>query len=397
LKVLHVLTDNRLCGPQIYVVTIAKALRQFGIETIVVAPKGQDGFAQWAAKEHFKAYQIDLDHPRYLTDLISFLLNLRWLLRFPFSVFTITKIIKRESIDIVYLQGLWDLQASIAAWFTRRKIVWYLDGTAYPRILVWALMPFVKLVSSRMVIEAVKMAEFYFGQQKDLAKSVVRLIYEGIDTNKFHQDNILEAERTKLKVEFGLGYHDKVIGCIANINPDKGYEYLIQAAHLVKTEVNTAKFLIVGAKLDTQKAYTRKLENLVSSLGMEQDVIFAGSRSDTPQILSIFDVFVLSSVAEGIPLALLEAMAMERPVVATDVGAISEAILNGETGIIAPPKDPESIAEAVIYLLESSQVAIEMGKKARQKVMEMFSLEKCAESNNKMLKEMMSKENFYKV
>ena len=117
---------------------------------------------------------------------------------------------------------------------------------------------------------------------------------------------------------------------------------------------------------------------------MEQDVIFTGKRYDIPQLLSTFDVFVLPSIAEGTPIVILEAMAMEKTVVATDVGAVSEQILGGETGIIVPPRNPKAMAEAVIYLLEHPEERIRMGKKARERVKEMFSVERCVEEHRKL-------------
>ncbi|MCK4348225.1 MAG: glycosyltransferase family 4 protein, partial [Thermoplasmatales archaeon] len=145
------------------------------------------------------------------------------------------------------------------------------------------------------------------------------------------------------------------------------------------------KFLIVGDISEPLKNYYyQKLKNLIGSLKMEQDVIFTGKRYDIPQLLSTFDIFVLPSIAEGTPIVILEAMAMEKTVVATDVGAVSEQILGGETGIIVPPRNPKAMAEAVIYLLEHSEERIRMGKKAREGVKEMFSVERCVEEHRKL-------------
>jgi glycosyltransferase involved in cell wall biosynthesis len=164
---------------------------------------------------------------------------------------------------------------------------------------------------------------------------------------------------------------------VGNINPIKGYEYFIQTAALVKKQIEGIRFVIVGAVLDTQKRYYQKLQNMILSLQMERDIVFAGRTDNVPEMLSIFDVFMLPSISEGGPRVTLEAMAMEKPVVATDVGAVPEQIVNGETGIIVPPRDPGAMAEAVIYLLEHPAEASTMGKKARPRVIELFSLDIC--------------------
>jgi glycosyltransferase involved in cell wall biosynthesis len=364
---------------------VAKELRKYGMETIMLSPKGEGDFAQRATNEHFKAYQIMLYGPQHFNSSVSILAILRWFLTFPFSVFRIAKIIKKEKIDIVHINGLINLQAPVAAFLTRRKVVWYLSSSLFPKIVVLLLMPFVILISDHIVIIAKKLQEYYFGKRKNLTK--VSLIVRSININMFDPRDIPKSDKDKLKIEFNIGSHDKIVGCVGNINPTKGYEYFIQSAGLIKKECNEIKFMIVGAKSNSQKHYHQKLQNLISSLGMEQDIIFTGKRDDIPQMLSIFDVFVLSSVSEGGPAVTLEAMAMKKPVVATDVGGVSEQILGGETGIIVPPRNSKVIAEAVIYLLKHPEERFKMGEKARERVKEMFSFGRCVEEHRKLYKD----------
>lgn len=379
-KVLNVVLSNRIGGPQIRVLSVAKELRKYGIETIMLSPKEKGDFAQRARNENFKAYQIALYGPRR-----SLLLNLKLLFTFPLTVFAIVKIINRENIDIVHVNGLLSFHAPIAALLTKKKVVWHLISSLYPKTLVSLLMPFIRIMADQIVVIAKKLGEYYMGSQTKLAKTHAQIIYECVDGDKFNLFTVSKNDIDKMKKEFNLNHCEKVVGCIGNINPIKGYEYYIESASLIKKEIDDVKFLIIGDILDPQKNYyCKKLINLIGSLKMGQDIIFAGKRDEMPQILSLFDVFFLTSINEGTPLVILEAMAMEKPVVATDVGGISEQVADGETGIIVPPRNSKAIAEAVIYLLEHADERIRMGKKARERAKEMFSLERCVEEHRKL-------------
>jgi len=385
LKVLNVVLDNEIGGPQIRVLSVAKKLRKYGIETVMLSPKGRGDFAQRARNEHFKVYQIRLYGPKHFNSFVSILANIRWFFTFPFSTFMIAKIIRKEKIDIVHTNGLLNLQAPVAGLLTRRKIVWHLISSLYPKILVSFLMPFITLIADQIVVVAEKLGGYYLGSKLKLLSDInASIIYECVDLNKFNPSFISENEIVKLKKGFNISPFEKIVGCIGGISHVKGYEYFVQSASLVRKELDNVRFMIVGAVSDSQQYYHLKLQTLISSLGLEQSVILTGKRDDIPQVLSMFDVFVLPSIAEGTPLVILEAMAMEKPVVATDVGAVSEQILDGETGIIVPPKDPEALAEAVIYLLRHPEQGSKMGKEGRKRIKEMFSLDRCVEEHKRL-------------
>ena len=385
MRVLNVLLDNRIGGPQIRVLSVAKELRKYGIETIMIAPKREGDFAQRAIKEGFKVHQVkSLYGPQPFNNFGYIFANFGQILNFPLSVLAIGRIIEKEKIDIVHVNGLLNLQASLAGLLTRRKIVWHLISSFYPKILVSFLMPFIGITANQIVVVAEKLGEYYLGSKLKSTEANAMLIYECVDVDTFNPFTVSKNDIDKLKKEFNIRSFDKIVGCVGNINPIKGYEYFIQSVDIIKKELDGVKVVIVGAILDTQKHYYQKLQTLVSSLGMEQDIIFTGKRDDISQVLSMFDVFVLPSVAEGTPIVILEVMAMEKPIVATDVGAVSEQMVDGDTGIIVPPKNHKAIAEAVIYLLEHPEARIKMGEKGRERVKEMFSLERCVEEHRKL-------------
>jgi len=158
------------------------------------------------------------------------------------------------------------------------------------------------------------------------------------------------------------------------LNYLKGHAYFIRAARRIKERIPEAKFLVVGRKLNTDPGYGDGVEQLARDCGLADDVVFAGFREDAAGILSVLDVFVLSSILESCPNVVLEAMAMRVPVVATDVGAVSEMVLAGRTGWVVPPRDAPALAEAVLACLALPRDrVIEMTDAARKRVETVFA------------------------
>jgi len=195
-------------------------------------------------------------------------------------------------------------------------------------------------------------------------------IYNGVDLSEFSQSpNSKGTEEAKR--ELGINPSCMVVGTVGHLEKEKGCEYLLQAAAQVSAQDGNVTFLLVGD--GSQRA---KLENLAEDLSISSNVIFMGYRTDVPRILSVMDIFVLPSLYEGLPNALLEAMAACRPVVATQVGGIPEVVADGETGILVPQRDPGALARAICVLLEHRERAREMGIAGRKQVEKLFSVEK---------------------
>jgi glycosyltransferase involved in cell wall biosynthesis len=160
---------------------------------------------------------------------------------------------------------------------------------------------------------------------------------------------------------------------VAHIRPEKGHEYLLQAAKIVVDRYPEITFVIVGREKTSGEI--KRLEGIAKELGIKQNVIFTGFRQDVAALVSIFDVFVLSSLAEGLPLALLEAMVRGKPPVATAVGGIPEVIEDGVNGLLVPPKDPQAIATKIIQLLEDQDLRVSISANAVRTVKERFGIQ----------------------
>ncbi len=194
------------------------------------------------------------------------------------------------------------------------------------------------------------------------------VIYNGVDEERFSP---LKSP-TSIRTEFGMDEETVVVGTVSSLTPHKGHEYLIQAASLVLGTLPSVKFLIVG-----DGPLRQRLEDQAKNLNIHPAVIFTGTRKDIPEILSLMDVFVLPShTREGLGIAIIEAMAAERPVVATDIGGIPEVVNNSETGLLVPPGDPKALSKAIIELLQDPSRAKTMGEKGRIRVKEKFTVKK---------------------
>jgi len=174
---------------------------------------------------------------------------------------------------------------------------------------------------------------------------------------------VAEGHRGELRQELGLGAETPLVGIVARLVPIKAHEYFLQAARLVREAVGGAKFLVVG---DGERR--GELERLAQGLGLQGEVLFLGWRRDLPRVYADLDVVVLSSLNEGSPVSLIEALAAARPVVATDVGGVGEVVVDGETGRRVPPKDAAALAQAILTLLADPQRGQRLGLAGRQRV-----------------------------
>jgi len=191
-----------------------------------------------------------------------------------------------------------------------------------------------------------------------------RTIVNGIEISRYAEG----ADREKIRTESGISPEAPVLGIVARLTPAKDHAMLLRAFVRVRERIPGARLLIVG---DGELGDELKAD--AAGLGLAESVIFTGARRDIPSLLSAMDVFVLSSYTEGLAMTLLEAMAARLPVVATSVGGNAEAVADGETGIIVPPRDPEIFADTVIGLLGDPDRMQKMGQAGLARAERLFS------------------------
>lgn len=200
------------------------------------------------------------------------------------------------------------------------------------------------------------------------------LIYNGINSVPFE---VASRIRDKLRGEMGLTGSDKVIIVVANLIPYKGHFDFLKAARLVSDHIPTALFWLVG----DDRGILNDLEHVSSILGIHKKVRFMGQRCDIDSLLAVSNLAVLPSHEEGFSNVILESMAAGLPVVATSVGGNPEAVVDGVTGWLVPPRNPAVMAEKIVDLLGNPRRAISWGERGRRRVKELFSVEKMVESH----------------
>jgi glycosyltransferase involved in cell wall biosynthesis len=190
-------------------------------------------------------------------------------------------------------------------------------------------------------------------------------IYSGMDLSSFHPG----TNPAKVREELGLRAKDQAVGTVGRLVPVKGHRYLIEAASQVVRVIPGVKFFLVG-----DGPCREELEGQVARLNLGNNVHFLGLReSGLEEIMAALDLFVLPSLNEGMGRVLIQAMALGRPVVATEVSGIPEVVKNNETGILVPPGESKALAEAIITLLRDKKRAGEMGRAGRERVNSSFT------------------------
>lgn len=201
-----------------------------------------------------------------------------------------------------------------------------------------------------------------------LAPDKVRVLFNGLDMQKIEHS----PGRTEMRRSMGIAEDVPVIITIANLKPVKGIDVLVQAAAQVCRRYPNALFLIVGRKTDA--VYCRQLEAAIAGLGLERNFLFLGSREDSFPLLKMSDVFCLPSRSEGFSNALIEAMACRVACVATDVGGNREALEHIVSGMLVASEDANSLAHALLILLNHPDLAATMAREGERVALEKFTL-----------------------
>lgn len=221
-----------------------------------------------------------------------------------------------------------------------------------------------------------------FTKYRWLNQDLVAVIHNGVEVDC----HFPPGGRKKLKEELGLNSADPVVGIIGNMRTlSKGHEVLIRAAKKVVWEFPGVKFLVVG-----DGEMVPFFQGMVKDLGLTENFVFTGFRTDGPCTLQVVDIFTLPSFCEGLPNAILEAMAAAKPVIATPVGEIPEVIEDKKTGLLIPPGDADALADALTGLLRSPERARRMGEAAQRQLRDNFSRQKMIEEVERLFQEVLA-------
>jgi glycosyltransferase involved in cell wall biosynthesis len=367
-RVLHLISSSGFFGADNMLVELSKELRHTGYTPIIGVFKNIHNphveVAEKAKQYHFPVTLFPCNGRLDLKTIIS-----------------IRRFLEKQNIGIIHTHGyksnLYALAASMGKSLPRVATChnWLGDDPKmkfYARLDKFFLNRFNRVIA---VSDSVKQEIL----NHNISANKVLTIFNGIDTNRFNDPKKVESARR----EFGIGKGCKVIGTVGRLSEEKGHIHLLNAATKVSQEYPKVVFLIVGDgplrnHLEEKASAIGQTQHLEKN-GPESPFIFTGVRSDMPAIYSLMDIFVLPSLTEGLPMVLLEAMASQKPIVATTVGAIPKVIEHGHSGLLVRPGDAKELAKAITDLLANPQKADKIAKNGHQRVLNHFSSKKMAE------------------
>jgi len=207
----------------------------------------------------------------------------------------------------------------------------------------------------------------------------IALVHSGVDLDRFEH-----VPPNHFRQELGIPAEAPVIGCVAHLANHKGHRHLVAAMARVRAAEPQARLILVG-----DGELRGSLEAHVTELDLGDAVVFTGFRSDVPLWLDLFDVFVMPSDREGLGTSVLDALAMRKPVVVTDVGGLPEIIHHEEHGLVVPPGNPEAMAAAILRLLWDRALGRRLAEAGRRRVETEFSAETMVEGTLQVYDEVM--------
>jgi glycosyltransferase involved in cell wall biosynthesis len=285
----------------------------------------------------------------------------------PLNILKLATLLKKAKPDIVHTHGYFaSVIGRIAANYARVPVLFNHVHSTYWDYKKRNLF-IEKLLSkhTQTIICCSEAVRNFVTKNEKIDPSKTIVIYNGVDVERFSNSKYISAKR----MELGINPNDPVIGTVSSLTPHKGHKYLLLAAREILETFSSTKFLFVG-----DGGLKEELEDQAKNLNIFSNVIFTGTRKNIPELLNLIDIFVLpSSSREGLGISIIEAMAVEKPVVATNIGGVPEVVEDGKTGILVPPKNPEALAGAVIELLNNPGKTKEMGRLGRLRIKEKFT------------------------
>jgi glycosyltransferase involved in cell wall biosynthesis len=280
--------------------------------------------------------------------------------------FRLARFLRREHIDIVHAFEFYTSLFAVAAArlsgvpvviASRRDM---LNLRSVPR--QWAIRLGCWLAHSIVANSRAAANRLFWGSERKVV-----VIPNSLNAAAFHP----RRTRAEVRLELGLSQENQVFGVVAALRPEKGHDVLLQASATVFSSLPLSKLVIVGDGSERSS-----LEMLAAALKIEDRIVFAGARSDIPDLVSAFDIAVIPSYTESLPNAALEAMALGRAIVATRTGGIPELVEEGKTGYLVQTGNAEQLAARIIDLLHNPALCQHMGKLGSQRIEQSYSPER---------------------
>lgn len=354
LRVMFIITSMPVGGAETLLVNLVRRLDRKRVVPLVCCLKEKDVLGQ-AIENDVQIFEKQISHK----------LDVR-------VVGRLKSLFQREKVDAVITVGAGDKMfwGRIAAKRARIPVVLSaLHSTGWPDG-VGRLNRMLTPITDGFIACAETHAKFLMDFEK-FPPSKVFTIPNGIDTNVFKFN---DAARQTWRAKTGIPDDSPVVGIVAALREEKNHALFLKTAASVQKQLNNAHFVIAGDGPEKTK-----LEKLAAELGISNHVHFLGTTDDVPGVLSMIDLFALTSDNEAKPVSILEAMACERPIVATGVGSVAESVLEGKTGYLVAPGNCIEMTQRWLQVLCSFEASAQMGRFARQHVITNSSLDSMTE------------------
>lgn len=304
-----------------------------------------------------------------------------------FAMISLGKMLKQLQTDIIHSHGLrYDFVGAVISLFTGIPLVITRHVVVFDHLipiwkkLVFLLFDIFSMLVAKYVIAISDDGKIKIQKSHFINTEKVKTIYCGINWLKYKKTNLsIKKLRDGLKIDNA----GKVVGTVAQLTPYKNIQVIIQALPFIIQEIPNVLFLIVG-----EGPERHKLENIAKELSVDSYVKFLGYCSNAYEIMCLFDIFVLLSKREGLPLSILEAMYAGVPVIASDVGAVREIVRTGENGVLLHTDDPEAIASEIIDLLMDQKRLHLLSSNASKMVHNEFSIIKVVQQYTTLYKQL---------
>ncbi|RUT75289.1 glycosyltransferase [Marinobacter sp. NP-6] len=372
MKIVSVLEEGKLGGPQIYLINLVVGGVEFSDDNLFLIPRDNSNNFQEKLKQKGIRFRL-LPLTRITKEK---LVALRYILFFPLEIVLLAISFRRHRADIIYVAGgSWQFKGILASKLARIPVLWHLNDTSMPAFILWIFRALSRFGDG--FIFASNRSKHYYEPliSNDRPRFVIP---SSVDTRVFCRGYVSRSFSDEVIPSHWEG--KVVVGLVGNPSPVKGIEVFIRMAAEVNSKIANVQFAILGNVFSNQQRYFDSLQALIIKLGID-NVDFLGGCDDVRPFLERFDIYVCSSLSESSPISVWEAMAMELPVVSTDVGDVPEYVRDGECGYICPVGDHKSLARHVCELVVDEPMRKRLGKSARAKVVSELDVRACAEKH----------------
>jgi len=386
-RVLLLVSNLHIGGAQEIVRTLAETLPQAGCQ--VVVGTFEDGELRREIEKTGVAVEILPSRRHSVLALPLFLLEILRIRR------SLLQIVDKYQIQVIQTQLLRSLDFLVLSLrLTRPLLVFWtfhnaqfvLRSEHLPRFR-W-LLGVKRWLHSLLYRLSAPHVHGYIAVSEDVRKAVhayagplqnkVSVILNSVDVQRYQG----AVDRIEIRQQLGVPVQSKLIAVVATFKKQKGHHYLIEAVSALIEKHPELHILFIG-----DGELKPDLQEMTRKLGLVDHIHFLGLRKDVPALLGASDFFVLPSLWEGLPMALIEAMATGLPVIATQVSGTKDVMLHLETGLLVQPGDAEQLSQAILQILSDPEDAKRMGDAGKSRVTEFFSAENQAQSHVKLYQE----------